>query len=142
MKDPLRKLQSNDGVHYLIEKEGEVSTKLDYAQDMGRMKIMVAYSLFSPKWAGTTGRVDNPPTGFLKQALEYNVNDKRDNNQETQHDIETSLLGHGTSFELNGKLCTIISLEIEPMMVCIDDENNRFLLSKYMLKELVVAYLE
>ena len=143
LKDCVRKLQCNDGVHHLTEKEGEVNAKLDYAQDMGRMKITIAYSLFYPKWIGTTGSVNNPPTNLLKQALEYNIIGKQGNtNNETVQDRETSLLGHGTLFVSDGKLCTIVSLEIEPMMAYMDDEDNHFLLNKDVLKELVVAYLE
>ena len=34
LADPVRKLRTNDGVHYLIENEREVSAKLEYAQEL------------------------------------------------------------------------------------------------------------
>ena len=50
LKDSVRKLRTNDGVHYLVETEGQICARLVYTPDMGTLKITLAYSPFFAQW--------------------------------------------------------------------------------------------
>lgn len=142
LTDPMRKLRTNDGVHYLIEREGEVCAKLEYVEDLGVLKISLAYSPFYVPW-DKFGRVNNPPTKLRKEMAKYSMNNKDNSPQGTAEEDKTIVLAYGASFEYNDCICQIVSRENVTMVSCIENEGREeFLLHKGVVRELVLAYLE
>jgi hypothetical protein len=69
LADPLRKLETYDGIHYLVEQENRVSASLEYAKGLRQLTVMVAYRHYLVSWLN--GVPQGVPTALLKEAIEY-----------------------------------------------------------------------
>jgi hypothetical protein len=112
--DPLRKLETYDGVHYLVEEEDRVSASLEYAKGLRQLTVMVTYQHYLVRWLN--GVPQNVPTTLLKDAIMYHhrndnidstgVDDPRGNTTQGNATTYNKCL-LGASFEYHGELAKV-----------------------------------
>lgn len=111
LADPLRKLETYDGVHYLVEEEDRVSASLEYAKGLRQLTVMVTYQHYLVRWLN--GVPQNVPTTLLKDAIMYHRNgnisstgadDPHGNMTQGNATTDDNKCLLGASFEYHGEL--------------------------------------
>lgn len=123
LADQMRKLETNDGIHYLEEEEDKVSASFEYARGLRQLTVSVSYKHYLVRWLN--GEPTNVPTAHLCDAIQYNKQAIVDGNISSNNNSSNNKSLIGASFEYgDGNQLTIVKAVNDEICVCYFKKNT------------------